>query len=443
MYDITKPAVFDRSTESYKYTMYYPTQGSDLNGFSDLRISIQGRDYFYHPSNAYLTIKGDLFKKEGDDVRYGGTELIAMVNLAPLFLFSKMTLRIGGRDVESVDNVGHTVSAILNLMNTSSVAKAEGLSYCWYPDTSDAAAASNKGFDVRMKYLFNQPKTKGRFSFSIPLRYIFGFCFDYDKLIFGYDMELILIWQNDYFALHRKKDGTYDAEEMIEESEPNVNVDQGKIKIKSIVLSLPIATPTTERKVQLLEIVKNKTPISINFCERKGLSIDIPTGLQSFDWQFSTISLPKRPKYLFVLLQDHTATDQTESYALFTNRNVDRMSVSVNNTIFTLHEHFPADFGENDFNEFYRAFVDVRQNLFGLDNVINQSHVSPSLFKSLYTIFSFDLSRHREEFQDQTISSILHIHFKTALTKTLRCFVVTLSEKEIVLTGDGRQIATI
>ena len=100
-------------------------------------------------------------------------------------------------------------------------------------------------------------------------------------------------------------------------------------------------------------------------------------------------------------------------------------------------------FGENDFNEFYRAFVDVRQNLFGLDNVINQSHVSPSLFKSLYTIFSFDLSRHREEFQDQTISSILHIHFKPALTKTLRCFVVTLSEKEIVLTGDGRQIATI
>ena len=142
-------------------------------------------------------------------------------------------------------------------------------------------------------------------------------------------------------------------------------------------------------------------------------------------------------------MQDQTATDQTESYAVFNNGNVDRMSVTVNNTKFALHEHYPANFAENDFLEFYRAFNNVRQNLFGIDNIINQSHVSPLLFKSIYTIFSFDLSRHRAEFQDQTISSILHIHFKTALKKKLRCFVVTLAEKEVVLTGDGRQVATI
>ena len=215
------------------------------------------------------------------------------------------------------------------------------------------------------------------------------------------------------------------------------------MKIKSITLSLPIATPTMETKVRLLETVKNKTPISINFRERKGLSIDIATGLQSFDWQFSTISLPKRPKYLFVVFQDQKLTDQTENYATFTNANVDRLSVSVNNTTFRMHEQFPADFNENDFNEFYRAFVDTRQNLFGLDNIINQSHVSPSLFKSVYSIFTFNLSRHKEEVLDQTVSTVLHIHFKEELTKSLRCYVITLSDKEIVLTGDGQQLAAI
>ena len=108
MYEITRKAVFDRSTESYIYHVPSPTRGSDLNGFSDLRITMQGKDYYYHPTNGYLTIKGDLFKKAGADVRYAGTEAIALVNLAPLFLFSKMTLRIGGRDVESVDNPGQT-----------------------------------------------------------------------------------------------------------------------------------------------------------------------------------------------------------------------------------------------------------------------------------------------------------------------------------------------
>ena len=143
------------------------------------------------------------------------------------------------------------------------------------------------------------------------------------------------------------------------------------------------------------------------------------------------------------MLQDHTATDQTESYAVFNNENVDRMSVTVNNTKFALHENYPVNFAENDFPEFYRAFNDVRQNLFGIDNIINQSHVSPSLFKNLYPIFSFDLSRHREEFVDQTVTSTLHIHFRTALTKKLRCFVLTLSEREVAFTRDGHQVAMI
>ena len=76
-----KPAVFDRSTESYKHTMYYPTQGSDLNGFSDLRIAKQGKDYFYHPTKAYLTIKGDLFKKDGADLRYTSNESLPVISI--------------------------------------------------------------------------------------------------------------------------------------------------------------------------------------------------------------------------------------------------------------------------------------------------------------------------------------------------------------------------
>ena len=49
------------------------------------------------------------------------------------------------------------------------------------------------------------------------------------------------------FLCKEKKDaaalGQYEEME-----EPNANADQGKIKIKSIVLSLPIATPTMEEK---------------------------------------------------------------------------------------------------------------------------------------------------------------------------------------------------
>ena len=70
-------------------------------------------------------------------------------------------------------------------------------------------------------------------------------------------MEVVLIRQSDYYALHRKPDDTQPQPEdsfgdqvMTEatEEQPNVNVEEGKVKISSIVLSIPIATPTTEKK---------------------------------------------------------------------------------------------------------------------------------------------------------------------------------------------------
>ena len=111
MYDVAQKAIFYEATEGYKYTIYYPNQGSDLNGFSDLRIRVQGKDYYYHPANAYMTIKGQLTKK-ADGSPYAGTEDITLINNGILYLFSKLTFRIGGRDVEDVDAPGQTTSLI-------------------------------------------------------------------------------------------------------------------------------------------------------------------------------------------------------------------------------------------------------------------------------------------------------------------------------------------
>ena len=314
----------------------------------------------------------------------------------------------------------------MHLLNTPSVAKTEGLSMCWFPDSDITNDDTNTGFAARKKWLFTEATTKGVFSFRIPLKCIFGWAMDYDRVVYGYNHELVLVRQSDYYALFRKAAAT-----------------EGKIELKSITLHMPVVTPATNKRIELLEIVKAKSPISMNYRERRGMCIDIPTGMQTFDWQLSTISLPKRPKYVFITFQDSKLTNQTVNYGLFKNSNVGRMSISVNNTFFRLHEEEVCDFADNDFLEFYRSFVDTRQNLFGLDNRINMSHVSPSLYKSVYTIYAFDLSKHREEIQDQTVSTTLHIYFKTALTSPLRCFVTVLCDREVVLNSDGKQVVVL
>ena len=79
----------------------------------------------------------------------------------------------------------------------------------------------------------------------------------------------------------------------------------------------------------------------------------------------------------------------------------------------------------------------------GIDNRIATTHISPKAYKDLFPIFSFDLSRHRAEILEQTISTRLHIRFATAPAATVRCYALLLSEKEVILNADGKGIVVM
>ena len=429
VYALTEKAKFDETTENIKYVVYFPSQGSDINGYTDLRIHVTGKEYYYLPSEAYLTLRGVLKKSTtatngGGDDKYAGTENIVMTNFAPLFLFSKLTWRIGDRDVETVDNPGQTISMLSHMLFNENFKHSDGLSMCWYPDTSATADPdTNEGFKARKKWIFTDLTDKGSFTFRIPLKYIFGFAFDYDRVIYGFNQSLSLVRQSDVYALYKK----------------STSVTSGRIELSSITLHMPILTPTTNTKVDLLKIFKpdHRTEVNINFRERRGMNVDIPKDLTVFDWQLSTIALPKRPKYCFVCFQAELKTDQTSNYALFNNVNVSTMSISVNNWRHSLHDLMPADFGNNYFQEFYRSFLNTREHMFGIDNVINMSHVSPEKYRKLYPIYTFDLTRHKEEIASQTVTTVLHMQFKKPLAKATRCYVLIVSDAEVILAKEG------
>ena len=82
--------------------------------------------------------------------------------------------------------------------------KAQGLNQLWYKDTSTTAAkADNNGFAARHAYLIQSPTVKGTFSFRIPLKHIFGFCEDYDKIVYGLKHSLTLARKTDDDAIFR------------------------------------------------------------------------------------------------------------------------------------------------------------------------------------------------------------------------------------------------
>ena len=62
--------------------------------------------------------------------------------------------------------------------------KPKGLNQLCYKDTATTASkADNNEFAVRHAYLIQSPTVKGTFSFRIPMKHIFGFCEDFDKIV--------------------------------------------------------------------------------------------------------------------------------------------------------------------------------------------------------------------------------------------------------------------
>ena len=76
------------------------------------------------------------------------------------------------------------------------------LNQLFYEDTATTAAkADNNGFAARHAYLIQSPTVKGTFYFRIPLKYIFGFCEDYDKFVYGLKHSLTLVRKTDDDAI--------------------------------------------------------------------------------------------------------------------------------------------------------------------------------------------------------------------------------------------------
>ena len=83
--------------------------------------------------------------------------------------------------------------------------KSKGLNQLWYKDTRVQANAQNVGWNVRKLYVINNSDPKGIFSFRIPLKHIFRFCEDYDKVVYRFKHALTLTRNDDEDAIFRDK----------------------------------------------------------------------------------------------------------------------------------------------------------------------------------------------------------------------------------------------
>ena len=431
MYDLERAGgVAYPETEKYDYNKWYTTMGmTDGGAYKAIRFDVRQDNLLLHWRNSYLELRGQVVKKTGGGT-YGDDDLITLIHNAIPHMFSNVKLSIGSTTVENVDHPGHVSSLIYNVLYDRTKGKCDGLQFMWFPDTAGGADGTdetkNKGFTIRRKYLMASPATNGKFKLRMPLHMLFGFMENFVALK-GYPVEIELIRGADYPALYRRANG-------------NAAAAEGKLKFDEILLNVPIVDPATNIRVEYLKGINDPRSYLYSFRERHGMFAPVPQAIQDFQQPIASNFFTERPQMIWVGFQTCTLTNQTFNHALYGNENVETAHIMMNNTQFPLNK-FTADWTENNNGFFYEMQNHMRANYLQTSSCYSEGNMlTPANFKSLYTIYCFDVSKHEMTVGSNTVTCDLHVRFKTPTQANLRVYIAWFNDRTLELYTDGKPL---
>ena len=194
---------------------------------------------------------------------------VSLANNAMMYLFKDIRYELSGHEIEKISHLGQATTMLGLLKYSDDLSKSKGLNQLWYKDTKAEATVQNVGWNLRKKYIIDSPDPKGSFSFKVPLKHIFGFCEDYDKVVYGFKHALILIRSDDHDAIFRA-DAT----------------DAGKIMLSKVSWFMHDVVPADKSKMELYKIIKRKEKLPVGYRMIQCTNASIPQ-TNSFSWRFS------------------------------------------------------------------------------------------------------------------------------------------------------------
>ena len=428
---ITDPILKDDSIDKYEEIEYEAVAGTNLNSSGqDIRLTIETQDIFTHPSESYLIIEGRLLK--ADNNSYGNNDLINLTNNGIMHLFKRIRYDLSGQEIENIMNVGQATTMLGLLKYPDDFSKSKGLNQLWYKDTTENADDDNIGYLYRRFYIIRHSNPKGSFSFRIPLKYIFGFCEDYDKVVYGLKHNLTLTRNDDNNAIFKSA--------AVDGGGNDVVVD-GKVILSKISWFMPHVTPADKDKMELYRIIERKEKIPVGYRMIQCDSASIPQALM-FSWRLSVKSSPEVPRFIIVGFQTNKIGNQKQNPSIFDNVNVSNIYVMLNSMRYPTADYNISFLGQK-FSRVYGDAAEFRSKFFNMDELISSPNINPTEYRNLYPLFLFDVSKQSEKLKYSTTDIQIKMHFSANVPADTQAYAVIISDRLINFQSDGNKFSVV
>ena len=434
---ITDPILKDDSIDKYEEIAYEPIAGTNLNApGQDIRLTIETQDIFTYPSESYLIVEGYLEKKLNPPnvlVYDPATDLITLTNNGIMHLFKRIRYDLSGQDIENLLHPGQATTMLGLLKYPDDFSKSKGLNQLWYKDTTDTATIGNDGnfgFSVRRFYIFNSNPV-GTFSFRIPLKHIFGFCEDYNKIVYGLKHNLTLTRNNNDDAIYRNNNDT-----------AGVAMVEGRVVLTKISWFMPHVMPADQYKMELYKIIERKEKIPVGYRMLQCDSASVPQNSTSFSWRLSVKSSPEVPRFIIIGFQVGKSGNQEQNPSIFDNVKISNIYAMLNSTRYPSVD-YNINFAKNEFSRVYGDAAEFRSKFFNMDELISNPNFTPLEYKSMYPLFLFDVSKQSEKLKHSTTDIQIKIFFEDVVPANTQVYGVIISDRLINFQSDGNKFSVV
>ena len=303
--------------------------------------------------------------------------------------------------------------------------KSQGLNQLWYKDTTATSQlAHNHGFAARQTALIQLPDPKGTFSFRVPLKHIFGFCEDYDKIMYGMKQTLTLVRKSDNDAIYRA-----------------AAADAGKVTLDKVSWFMPHVFPADAEKLQLYKTIESKASLPVAYRMRQCDSITVPQST-SFTWRLSVKSSPEKPRYVIVGFQTGKDGDQEANPSIFDNVDVRNILVMLNSTRYPAVD-YNLSFPKQQFSRAYGDAAAFRSKFYRMDELVSNPNITPLDYKSLFPLFVFDVSKQSERIKNSVTDIQIKAQFNVNVAANTEAFAVVISDRMLKFQSDGNKMSVV
>ena len=419
----TEQPLIDEGIERYEWHEYEPVARTNLNSSGEIRINIELQDLYSHPAESYLQFEGRLIK--ADDTAYVNADLVALTNNGLMYLFSQISYQLSNQEIETLFHPGQATTMLGLLTYPNDFQLTQGLNQLWYKDTgATAVMADNPGFATRQSFLIRKPNTKGMFSFIVPLKHIFGFCDDYDKIIYGFKQTLTLVRKADDDAIFRDNAAA-----------------AGKVAINKISWFIPHVIPSDMERMQLYKTIESKLTLPVAYRARQCDTITVPQST-SFSWRLSVKTSPEKPRYIIVGFQTDRSGNQESNPSLFNHCDLKNIYVMMNQERYPAVDH-NLSFPNQQFSRAYRDASSFSQKFYGMDKLITQGNITPVDYKELYPLFVFDVSKQSERLKSSVVDIQIKALFNAAVPADTEAYAVVISDRLLQFQSDGQKMSVV